>query len=147
VARAVSGRRLLGPVLGLELAGFGLVILLLWLDEWLDLPHRYFHAAITPLRPEEFVLEASAVAVLGILVVIATWRVFRRLAYLESLLVICSWCRRVRLDQRWMSLEDYLHERGEGRASHGMCPACLEDFDHDPVHRVTGLTSPAVTPQ
>ena len=142
MASAASARRLVGPVLALELAGFGLVILLLWLDEWLDLPHRYFHATITPLRPEEFAMEASAVALLGILVAIATWRLFRRLAYLESLLVICSWCRRVRFDQRWMSLEEYLHERGERRASHGMCPECLAEFDRNTGERVTGLTSP-----
>ena len=120
--------RALPWVIGFEVVGFLLVILIVWLDEYLDLPHRLFHAAATPLRPAEFRFEAAAVLLLGTLVVTSSVRAFRRIAYLESLLVMCAWCRRVSVDGQWMSLERFLDERNAIKTSHGMCPACFAEF-------------------
>ncbi len=44
-------------ILFLELVGFGGVLLIIWLDEYIDIPFRYFGAHRTPARPQEFGLK------------------------------------------------------------------------------------------
>ena len=48
-------------ILGLELIGFGSVVAILWLDEYVDVPFRFFGAPKTPPRPQEFWFETIAV--------------------------------------------------------------------------------------
>jgi PAS domain S-box-containing protein len=44
---------------------------------------------------------------------------------LETLLPVCSWCRRVRdEDGEWEPLEAYLESVSDSRVTHGMCPDC-----------------------
>ncbi len=71
-------------ILGLELFGFGAVLLVLWLDEYVDVPFRFFGALQTPARPQEFWFEAVTVLLVATAVVAATLWVFRRLRFLEG---------------------------------------------------------------
>jgi hypothetical protein len=47
---------------------------------------------------------------------------------------MCSWCKRVRQEGRWLDLEEGVQElellsRGPlPEISHGMCPACIEAY-------------------
>ncbi len=46
---------------------------------------------------------------------------------LESLLPICSYCKKIRDDEnQWQQLEVYLHEHTGTQFSHGICPQCME---------------------
>ena len=45
-------------ILTIELIGFCIFLSVLWLDEYLDVPFRFFGALKTPLRPQEFWFEA-----------------------------------------------------------------------------------------
>ena len=106
-----------------QLIGFGLVLAVVWFNELVDLPHRVFGDPPTPARPSELVLESLGIVSLAVVVVVSTRAYLRRLAYLETFVVLCAWCRRVRLGPEWLSFESYL---GKHRAdtSHGMCPEC-----------------------
>src|SRR5689334_12996762 len=108
-----------------EASGFGLVILLIWADEYLDLPHRLFGAPPTPIRISELLLEAGATFLLAAAVVAASWRANRRIEHLETLLLICASCRRISADGDWMSFEHYIRQRDRLLTSHGFCPACF----------------------
>ena len=55
----------------------------------------------------------------------------KRVTQLERLLPVCMYCRRIRGDQNWQSVEDYLWERADVKVSHGCCPDCLKTL-HDP---------------
>ena len=57
-------------ILGLQLIGFATVIAVLWLDEFVDVPHSLFGAHKTPLRPQEFWFEALTVLLVATGVVI-----------------------------------------------------------------------------
>jgi hypothetical protein len=118
----------------LELLGFSLVIGVIWADELLDLPHHVFGAPATPLRIAEALFESITVGLLGLTVITMTLRIARRVVYLESFVVLCAWCRRVREEGHWTRLADYLEAR-RARTSHGLCPDCanrLEAEDRDP---------------
>ena len=111
-------------ILGLELLGFGAVILILWLDEYIDVPHRFFGALKTPLRPEEFWFEALTVLVVATGVVMATLWAFRRLRILEDFIQVCAWCRKVKAQDQWVSFEQYLKREHDMQSTHGICPEC-----------------------
>jgi CheY-like chemotaxis protein len=45
---------------------------------------------------------------------------------LNSLLAICSYCRRIRESKNyWQSVEDYVGQHTDSKFSHGICPDCL----------------------
>ena len=53
-----------------------------------------------------------------------------RLKYLQGLLPICSYCKKVRDDQNyWQQIEGYISEHSEAQFSRSICPACLEKLE------------------
>ena len=110
----------------LETAGFLLIIALIWLDELLDLPRLLFGAAPTPIRLGEGVMESVMTLIVGTVVVSITLRTFRRIEYLESLVVMCAWCRRVRSGNEWLTVERFLERQHNSHTSHGICEGCAE---------------------
>ena len=111
-------------VLGIEVAGFSLLLVVLWLDEYVDLPFRYLGALRTPLRPQEFWFEAISVLLVATAVISSTLWVFRRLRLLEGIVQVCAWCRKVNVGEQWVSFEKYLKHEHDVQSSHGICPAC-----------------------
>ncbi len=54
-------------------------------------------------------------------------RSLERIKRLEGLISICSYCHRIRNEQKdWQRLEEYLHEHSDALFSHGICPGCFE---------------------
>ena len=94
--------RAVNEALLLEALGFIFVALLIWVNEYLDLPHLLLGAAVTCV----------------------SWLTFRRLAYLESLLTLCASCQRVGDEGRWMGFEQFVETRDSTKTTHGMCPDC-----------------------
>jgi len=121
-------------ILGLELIGFAIVIAIIGLDEYVDLPFRFLGALKTPPRPQEFWFEALAVIVVATGVVMATLWVFRRLRFLESLIEICAWCRKVNVGEKWVPFEQYMKVEHDVRSTHGICPTCRATASRRPLH-------------
>jgi hypothetical protein len=109
-----------------EIGIFGLVLATVWLDEFVDLPQRLFNAAPTPYRLEEYLLESIMVAIVGIIVIAITWYLLNQLERVEKFVRICSWCRRVYLDDRWVRFEEYLQQDHRVQSTHGICEGCAQ---------------------
>ena len=118
--------RAVTEALVLEGLAFVFVALLIWVNEYLDLPHLLFDAPATPWRPVEVAIESGFVCLLGAAVTAVSWLTFRRLAYLESLLILCAACQRVSDDGRWTEFEDFVAARDRMGTTHAMCPACFQ---------------------
>jgi hypothetical protein len=106
-----------------EAAGFGVIITVIWLDELLDVPHWLFGESVSPVRVTEAAIESLGVALLATAVIMFTRRLTRRVAYLESYITMCAWCRRVQRNGQWFSIEAYFAEH-DAQTSHGICPRC-----------------------
>ena len=119
--RDVSRRMLL-----LEAVGFLCIVAIIWMDELFDLPHLVFGSARTPVRPVEGMLESILTIAVGVVIVAITYRAFRRIEYLESLIVMCAWCRRVRSSGEWVTIEEFLERQHQSRTSHGICESCAD---------------------
>ncbi len=116
--------RAVNEALVLEALGFIFVALLIWVNEYLDLPHLVFDSPATPFRAVQVAIESGFVLLLGAGVTGVSWLTFRRLAYLESLLILCASCQRVGDEGRWMGFEDFVESRDRLETTHGMCPDC-----------------------
>ena len=111
-------------ILAIELFGFGSIMLLIWLDEYADLPHRFLGAPKTLPNAQEFWFETCAVLLLATVIVIATLWVFRRLRFLEDFIRVCAWCRKVEVADEWVTFEDYMKLQHDVKSTHGICPDC-----------------------
>lgn len=57
-----------------------------------------------------------------------------RVRVLAPLVPICAWCNKIRDDDAfWRSVGTYLEERAGVKATHGICPSCLEGLESDPA--------------
>ncbi len=124
------GFRKMPRIVRLEALGGGALLVLMALNEYLDLPKLLFGEAPTPLRHEEFLLETAGVVVISLVAIVVSWLSARRRTELNRLLLMCSWCRQVHIDDRWLPLEAYLHEKEAITATRGLCPACYAK--HEP---------------
>ena len=112
-------------VLVYEALAFCGIILFIWFDEVLDLPHLLFGAEPTPINWTESMLESAFIAILGIVVIHTTMRIFQRLKTLEGILPVCSSCKKIRDEGgQWQEIEAYIRNRSTAQFSHGICPQC-----------------------
>ncbi len=104
---------------------FLFIILLIWLDEFLDIPHLFFGAETTPVNWRESSFESVAIAILACVTIGITRNVFRKMKYLEGILPVCASCKKIRDDKEcWHQIEEYIRDRSSADFSHGICPDC-----------------------
>jgi hypothetical protein len=104
-----------------EVVAFVISAAVPWLDELFDLPTRLFGAQTAPSNIPEAAFESGLILLVGAVVVAITKRAIDRIAYLESFLVMCAWCRRIHVGRDGMTAEKYLEQRPFVRTSHGIC--------------------------
>ena len=112
-------------ILWIEASGFLFLIMMSWLTEALRIPHYLFGE---PFAPDwrRAMLRTVVVLAIWAWVHLLTWRLLKRLHYLEEFLRVCSWCRKVEHDGEWMPMETYFKSKFSTKTSHGMCPECLQ---------------------
>jgi len=116
-------------ILRIELIVFCILILLPWLDEFIDLPHLILNATATPVNWREALIESILVLLLGIYVVVHTHTLMRKLKSLEGILPICASCKRIRDGKdQWYQLEAYIRDHSEAQFSHSICPDCAKEL-------------------
>ncbi len=122
--KSISQKSRLKGAMIAELAGFGALLVFALSDEPLDLAHRLFG---TPAQP--YIWQSGALEGIGIclvlLVVLAVQRSFlKRIKILEGLLPICAFCKKIRTNGQWVTIEEYIGDHSHASFSHGFCPSC-----------------------
>jgi hypothetical protein len=114
--------RRMPPIITLAVAGFLGLIVIFALDAFLpaDSFDRYSAAA----RPHEFAIKVTAALVLFILVLGVLRQAIHRINRLAHMLTMCAWCRRVSLNEEWVSIDQFLQQRNNTKSSVGLCPDC-----------------------
>lgn len=113
-------------ILLFEAVGFGLTLCLLWLNEALDLPNSLFGAPMTPINWRESTLESAVVLALAAGTLWWSYRALARIQYLEGLLRVCMFCKKINAGDEWVPVEQYIARHSEIVFSHGLCPECEE---------------------
>lgn len=118
-------------VLWYEFFGFGLILLLSWINKIVDLPHLLVGGDLHASKWRDSAIETVLILLIWAFVHSLTRRLVARLHYLEGMLRVCAWCRKVGHGERWMRLEDYFAEDFQIGTTHGVCPECLKQLEED----------------
>ena len=118
-------RRYPRRILVYEAVGFLAILLIVFLDEILGFPEQRLGLHMTHPEWGEFALEAGVILAIAAAILSATQRLLTRFFYLERLLRVCAWCRKIHHGGGWVSLEDYFSSGFETKTTHGMCPECF----------------------
>jgi hypothetical protein len=121
----MSKLRLFERIILIELIGFFIVILFLWIDEIYDLPHHLFGTESTPVNLMESIFESTVLLLFGIIVVLFTLRLLARTKYVEGYLPLCPVCKKVRVKNIWIPFEDYIKNYSDAELSRDLCPECI----------------------
>lgn len=115
-----------------EIVAFLTIILIIWFDEFLDLPSLLMGASKTPINWRESFFESVIIFILGVIVIHITSKLFSNMKYLEGMLHVCSSCKKIRDDKgSWQQIETYVRDRTEVEFSHDICPECAEKLYPD----------------
>jgi hypothetical protein len=103
--------------------GFSVILVLVWLTELVGLPHLWFG------EPAGFVwtrvlFRSAVLLAIWLWVHLSNRRLIKRLRHLEEFLLVCSWCRKVGHEGKWLMMEDYFGSHLHTETSHGICPEC-----------------------
>lgn len=110
-----------------ETIGWLLIILIIWLDEILDIPHHLFGARQTPINWIESIFETITISLGWIIIVYLTNKLLNKIRHLEGFLPICSSCKKIRDNNGcWNQMESYIRDHSEAEFSHGICPECAK---------------------
>ena len=118
-------------VLACQSAGFGLIVLLSLYNHFISLPNQLAAGGIRGPHWQDGALEAAAIFLIWAFAFSVTRRLLLRLKYLEGMLRVCAWCRKIGHEDKWMRLEDYFAEGFDISTTHGICPDCLKKAEED----------------
>ena len=118
-------KRKADSVLRREALGFSLIIVLSWATEIFQFPHLLFGEPVAA-NWNRAMLRSLVVVAIWIWVHFTTKRLLKRLHHLEEFLLVCSWCRKVGHEGKWLTMEEYFGSKFETETSHGICPECAK---------------------
>jgi hypothetical protein len=109
-------------IIAYEIVGFLFVVMILWIDELFDLPHRLLGAPATPVNFIESAFETILISILAVLILILIHTLLKRI--IAGTITVCSFCKKIRIDDRWVPIDIYIRDNSEAEFSHGVCSQC-----------------------
>jgi hypothetical protein len=117
-------------ILWYEIAGFGAIIAISWANELGGLAQRLLGGTYA-LNWQDAAVETAITILVAAPTVLLSWRLSKRLHYLEGFLRVCAWCRKVGQNDDWITIEEFVQKNLNTPTSHGICPACSEQLIQD----------------
>ena len=53
-------------------------------------------------------------------------QVVKEYGELKSYLSMCAWCKKIRVADSWITIEEYFEQQHNEETTHGICSACVE---------------------
>jgi hypothetical protein len=108
-----------------EIAAFLSIIAIAWANELGGLEASLFGDTFAP-NWRDPMIETVVIVLVAIPTVLFTWRLAKRLHYLEGFLRVCAWCQKVGEGEEWISIEEFAKKTLNTSTTHGICPACSQ---------------------
>ncbi len=113
-------------ILQLEIVAFAGIIASSWINEVWDLPHLVYGVKPSPQNYYESTMETGW-ALLVLAFVLAITQVFmKQIKHLEGFLPVCSFCKSIRVEEKWKPIEQYMHDHTKVKMTHSLCPGCAK---------------------
>ena len=102
-------------------------------NEVLDLPHLVFgdQATTWSQRSGEIFIELIMFIAVVALEIYLFKKLIRRIKILEGFLPICAGCKKIRTQDQWQQIENYISENSLVQFSHSLCPDCQKKLYPD----------------
>lgn len=114
-------------IIAVEVLSFGLIICVSWANETLAFAQRIWGESFST-NWHEALLETCVVILVAVPTVGLTWKIVKRLHYLEGFSRICAWCGKVGEDEEWLTTDEFFKKAFLKETSHGICPACADSI-------------------
>jgi hypothetical protein len=116
----------LGRIVMYQSLGFISIVALCWIDEMIGLRSLILgdHPYISDFK--ESTLEMLFIFAVWFIVVTHTRRLMARMDHLEGFMRMCSWCRRVGKEGRWLHFEEFIAAKYDTKTTHSICEDCME---------------------
>jgi len=113
-------------VLFTEFLGFLLVVLILWANEVLDIPHEFFGSPPTPINWAEALFESVLVMLLGLYVIFVSWFVFVGIENPTVKEQICPVCKKIKTGDTRSVFAESSDTPDTRNMEQNLCPECLD---------------------
>lgn len=130
----ITKDKIMAQTIAYHAIGYGILLFLIAGNELFDFPHLVFGTPATPINWMEVFIEAAYIVLLGAFTTYLSFRSLTRVKFLEGCLPICSYCKKIRKEGDWTSLERYMSDHSEALFSHGLCPDCAEKYYGELLH-------------
>ncbi|MFZ2197205.1 MAG: hypothetical protein WAV13_05685 [Thermodesulfovibrionales bacterium] len=131
----ITKNKITAKAISYQLIGYGILMFLITGDEIFDFPHFIFGAPATPINWTETIVEGTYIVLLCAFTVYLSLRFLKQIKFLEGFLPICSYCKKIRKENEWTSLEKYMSDHSEALFSHGLCPDCADKYYGEFLHQ------------
>jgi hypothetical protein len=121
-------------ILQLEIVAIAGIILASWANELYDLPSLLYGAPPSQPNIYECWMETAWALAVMFFVLVITRALLKQIRYLEGFLPVCSFCKKIRVDDHWVPIEAYLQEHADVKMTHSLCPPCAKKhygYDED----------------
>ena len=115
-----------------EAMGFMILIAVSWVNELCDLPTLLFSGA-PGHNWHEAALETVVILAAAMPTILLSRRLAKRLFYLEGFLRMCAWCRKIGVQDDWISADAYLSRQLTTCTTHSICPECTAKLSRETV--------------
>ncbi len=105
-------------------------LVLTFTNEVLDLPHWLLgdQATTWGQRGGEICIELIIFTLVVVLEYLISRVLMERIKILEGFLPICAGCKRIRNQDQWEQIENYISTHSLVSFSHSLCPECLKKY-------------------
>ena len=108
-----------------QILGFIALIALVWVDDIFDLPGLFGTTIESVVFIQTIIVTLLSLA-LGAWLIVHTHRVLHRLQMLEGMLPVCAFCKKIRVDNKWVPIERYIQDHSAAEFTHTFCPECAQ---------------------
>jgi len=115
-----------------------LLILLVFLgltrcNELFDIPHLLMGDEPTTIgqRSGEGFVEICIFVIVVLIEILVIKKLLRRIKILEGFLPVCANCKKIRVENNWKQMEEYITEPSLAKFSHSICPDCCKELYPD----------------
>ena len=122
-------------IITVEAGLFFIVLIVLWLNEYMDPLYYLFGMPPSPHRLHEYFLESALILLVATVIIAMTIIILMRIERLEGFLRVCAWCKKVWVDDKWVRFEEYVLKKHSLKSSHGICEECLKRQDIKAKHK------------
>ena len=109
-----------------EIIAFATIIVIAWVNELSGFEGLIFEKTYGLVNWRGPIIETGIVILVGTPAILLSWRLSRRLHYLEGFLRVCAWCHKVGQGDDWISTEEFMKKTLNTETTHGICPSCSQ---------------------